>query len=315
MRDALVDELFGKDGAPLLQRDLQYGDGPAYFNAEYNVEHRAQYYRVPCYPSAFAGAQLLYVQMLGSELFSAAHYTRREGLGSYLLAQTFAGAGRLEYEGVQYELTPGDVFWIDCRRPHSYEAASPAGWGYRMLHFDGETLSGLYAQVLNSGCVKFTPAEDTGFRAALRELFWCVARQNETFELTAHRLLTELVCSLLAQLPQFNRDTLPPAIRRQCDWLRENCTAPLTLEKVAEQFHLSKYHLEREFKRHTGQTVFAYLAACRVERAKRLLRTTDLPVSEVAAQVGFAEYTGFYRTFCRCEQLSPAQYRHRWRTL
>lgn len=315
MRDVLIDELFGPGGAPLQEQDLQANRGPAYFNADYNVEHHAQYYRMPCYPSAFANENLLYVQLLGSELFSAAHYTRRTGLASWLIAQTFAGKGMLEYEGTSYTLEPGDVFWIDCRRPHAYEAVSPQGWGYRMLHLDGAALAGLYAPVLQRGCVKFTPQPDSVFQTALRELFAKAAHQDEAFELTAHRILTELVCDLLAQLPQYSRRTLPPVVRRQQDWLRENCTAPLTLEAVAEQFHLSKYHLEREFRRHTGQTVFAYLAACRIERAKRLLRTTDLPVAEIGTQVGFAEYTGFYRTFCRCEKQSPAQYRKHWREL
>lgn len=314
MRDPMIDELFGKTGAPLRQQDIQTGTGPAYFKGEYNVEHQAQYYRVPCYPSAFANAQLLYVQLLGSELFASSHYTRRTGLDSFLIAQTFAGAGRLAYEGRQYELAPGDVFWIDCRRPHAYEAASSQGWGYRMLHLDGAALTGLYAPVLQQGCVRFeAPGQE--FQDALRELFRQTAQPKKSFELTAHRLLTQLVCALLAQLPQYSRRTLPPGVRSQQDWLRENCTAPLTLEYIAGQFHLSKFHLEREFKRHTGQTVFAYLAGCRIEQAKRFLRTTDLSVAEVAAQVGFAEYTGFYRAFCRCENQSPAQYRKRWREL
>ena len=43
MRDVLIDELFGADGAPLQEQDLQTNRGPAYFNADYNVEHHAQF--------------------------------------------------------------------------------------------------------------------------------------------------------------------------------------------------------------------------------------------------------------------------------
>ena len=46
---------------------------------------------------------------------------------------------------------PGDVFLIDCRKPHDYRAMSEEGWSYRMAHFDGSVMPDYYAQILAAG--------------------------------------------------------------------------------------------------------------------------------------------------------------------
>ena len=108
-----------------------------YLNGDYNLSHTCSHYGQNFFPSTFARKALLYLQLLCSVTFSEKHYTIRKDLPSYLIAQTFYGKGLLRYDGKEYTLVPGDLFFIDCRQKHEYFAVSKKGWGYRFIHFDG----------------------------------------------------------------------------------------------------------------------------------------------------------------------------------
>src|SRR3712207_8402351 len=72
---------------------------------------------------------------------------------------------------------------------------------------------------------------------------------------------------------------------------------------------LSPFHFARLFKKLTGATPHAYLAALRAARARALLAETDLPVTEVGARVGYMSSSHFARAFRQATGLSPRAYR------
>ncbi|SEM88009.1 bifunctional transcriptional activator/DNA repair enzyme AdaA [Paenibacillus sp. OV219] len=84
---------------------------------------------------------------------------------------------------------------------------------------------------------------------------------------------------------------------------------PLTLPVLAELMHVSPYHMHRTFKRMTGESPAARLSRTRITAAKQLLRTSALPVREIAAQVGFPNAAHFATVFQKAEGCSPTAYR------
>ena len=83
----------------------------------------------------------------------------------------------------------------------------------------------------------------------------------------------------------------------------------LALEEIARAAHLSPFHFARLFKKLTGATPHAYLAALRAARAQALLAETDLPITEVGARVGYMSSSHFARAFRQATGLSPRAYR------
>ena len=59
-----------------------------------------------------------------------------------------------------------------------------------------------------------------------------------------------------------------------------------------------------------NQTLNSYLTDLRIRHAIDLLTTTDLPVSQVAAMVGYHDYFYFARVFKKTTQMTPSSYRH-----
>jgi AraC-like DNA-binding protein len=85
----------------------------------------------------------------------------------------------------------------------------------------------------------------------------------------------------------------------------------LDLDAMAEAAGFSRYHFAREFRAVFGETPGAYLSRRRVERAKDLLASANLTVTEVCVLVGFSSLSSFIRRFSGLVGCSPSVYRRR----
>ena len=101
-----------------------------------------------------------------------------------------------------------------------------------------------------------------------------------------------------------DRVTLPPkslVVRQSSDivavadadvgkalrYIRQNATRMIGVEDVLREVAVSRRKLERDFQRIIGRTIFAGIRRLRIEKAQRLLATTDLAMPAIAAQSGF----------------------------
>jgi transcriptional regulator GlxA family with amidase domain len=85
----------------------------------------------------------------------------------------------------------------------------------------------------------------------------------------------------------------------------------LDVEWLASSVNLSRAHFIRSFRDTFGETPHRYLQRRRIERAMALLRETDLSVTEICFDVGFASLGTFSRTFGEVLGESPSEYRRR----
>lgn len=98
-------------------------------------------------------------------------------------------------------------------------------------------------------------------------------------------------------------------VEQICAYLAVNYQQKFSLSEVAAKFYLSPYYLSRVFRKVTGQSIVDYLNGRRIEAAQKLLETTDLSISAVAEQTGFASAAHFRRVFRETMNISPLQYR------
>lgn len=97
--------------------------------------------------------------------------------------------------------------------------------------------------------------------------------------------------------------------RRVTELIRENLDGSLRLADLAKACDLSVSHFARSFKRTFGVSCHRWLLELRIERAKTLLATADLPLTDVAEKSGFADQATFTRTFRRIAGLPPGRWR------
>jgi transcriptional regulator GlxA family with amidase domain len=97
-------------------------------------------------------------------------------------------------------------------------------------------------------------------------------------------------------------------------WMEENALAPLDLRAIADHAAVSVRTLNRQFRAHFDTTPLGLLARIRVDRARRLLESTDLTVDRVAEQSGFGSYPSLRYHFFRTVGVSPQKYRQSYTT-
>jgi AraC family transcriptional regulator len=102
-----------------------------------------------------------------------------------------------------------------------------------------------------------------------------------------------------------------PALRRVCDRIEADLGGELSIAELAREAHLSPYHFSRAFKAATGLPPHSYLTARRIEHAKELLATSEMPMSEIALEVGFSSQAHLTDCFHRLVGVTPRDFRRR----
>jgi AraC family transcriptional regulator len=136
----------------------------------------------------------------------------------------------------------------------------------------------------------------------------------------SHLYVDTLACELTIRL--LREYTLSPAaaawprarlsshkLRRAIEFVDENLRNDLTLASIAEAVALSPGHFAHAFRQATGVAPHRYVLERRVERAKTLLRQSDLPITQIAHLVGCSSHSHFSVVFHRITGLTPREFR------
>ena len=92
-------------------------------------------------------------------------------------------------------------------------------------------------------------------------------------------------------------------------YICENYGSDISLSHLAKEFALSESHFSRQFKAYTGFGVNEYISIVRIKNAEKLLKTTKLPVTEIAQSCGFNSSSYFAAVFKRIRGKSPVAVR------
>jgi AraC-like DNA-binding protein len=99
--------------------------------------------------------------------------------------------------------------------------------------------------------------------------------------------------------------------RKAMAYIHEHYAEPIGREDAAQYVGVSEGYLSRCFTQETGLSLIHYLTRYRLQQAKRLLSSGDLPVTEIALKVGFSDGNYFSRAFRKETGESPLAYRRK----
>jgi AraC family transcriptional regulator len=157
------------------------------------------------------------------------------------------------------------------------------------------------------------PFRSQAMQSTLRNL-WALSDE----EGAPSRLLARAAgCEILAELCRLSgaslapsRGGLAPWAKRRClELMQERLTEDISLDELAVEARLSPFHFARMFKESVGVPPRVYLTRLRLERACELLETTDLPVTEIAFEVGYSSNQVLARLFLKHRHMTPSDYR------
>lgn len=100
-----------------------------------------------------------------------------------------------------------------------------------------------------------------------------------------------------------------PTFFDMLNYVDEHLSDELSLQRLSAQFHLNYTYCSELFRAITGATFTKYLSSHRMERARTLIITTSMSISEIARQTGYSNYNHFSATFKTYFGQTPGAYR------
>ena len=96
---------------------------------------------------------------------------------------------------------------------------------------------------------------------------------------------------------------------RVIKYMQEHITERLSVDDVCAELHYNKSYVFRQFKKTTGSSLMAYFTRLKIQKAKEMLRETDISVSSISDQLSFDTPNYFSKTFKRLTSYTPSTYR------
>jgi AraC-like DNA-binding protein/ligand-binding sensor protein len=173
------------------------------------------------------------------------------------------------------------------------------------------------------GQIRLEPPTDASFRAFFENLAPYSFNENtvrklyfETAWMTSERLdaALELIVMFAEHFYELGsrlleKDEEETTLEQVKRYIFDHLTEPLSLEDVAGQAGLTPTYFSRWFKNKCSMGFVDFLHRRRIEKACKLLETTDYPIIRIAFDSGFTSLTTFNRVFSRVMKESPSRYR------
>lgn len=237
------------------------------------------------------------------------HLRRRpDGAAETIVLVCTGGSGWVDLGAGRIRVGPGASVLIPRGAAHSYGADEEQPWTIWWCHLLGSDMMDLWNAI---GADRSRPVISLRALERVTALMDEIVSSLERDHSPARLLATAGIAWRL--MTQFAVDRRLPdqgePLERAMRYLEERVDGSIRVSELARLIGVSASHLGALFREATGGGVLAYHTGLRMARARRLLDTTSLHVSEIARQVGYEDPFYFSRQFSRVHGMSPSDYR------
>ena len=247
----------------------------------------------------------------GTSVLRGNYEIRRPTNHAHLIHYTLAGSGWLKTDEYDTVLKPGTV-WISPEGTTQEYGLKGQSW--EILWFDLKDQSP-WSVIKDFGTCIRKSVLGNRFKHLLDSLLW----ENQTDGLHAKQIVQLFSESILLYLEReleiqydSTNHTLVSQLHLLFGKVRARVQHPWSVEKLTSEskLYVSPEHFARLCVQHLGISPMRMVAQLRMEKARELLRSTNMPLKEVAEQVGYHNYYAFLTAFKRWTSQSPRQFRH-----
>lgn len=248
-----------------------------------------------------------------------AHYVThafgRHAHTTFAIGVILEGAEAFSYRGEAHIAAAGQIVLINPGETHTGQAATTAGWTYRMLYPDVEILQQAAIEVAGrTQSLPYFPTaviSDRPLAQLLLTLHLALEANSSQLEQDSRMIwtMTQLIAHHSGDRPTWQpigQETL--AIRQAREYLEAHFAENPSLKDLGAIANLSPFYLLRSFRQQVGLPPHAYLNQVRLHQARRLL-ACGCSIAQVSQETGFADQSHLTRQFKRMMGITPGQYR------
>ncbi len=246
-----------------------------------------------------------------------------------------SGNGKISISGETFDLSPGCAILFSSGTEYMWIAEDNDGFSMITVNFDytmnfshiRSSFHPTHSELFNPSSILERPTfsdaiclnmpifiPDGAFlesrlRLLASEFYLGCSYATELLSSTLKSVIIHIVRYLDAETGSVKKKSYS-VVLSVIEYLQTNYDKDITNEMIGEQFHFNPSYINRIFKQHTGSSLHEFLISYRINLAMELLRTTKIPVSEIAASVGFPDIPHFIKSFKKISGKTPGKYRN-----
>lgn len=214
--------------------------------------------------------------------------------------------------------TEGQVCFLNCHLTHEYYTIGHTEFVW--IHINGSNIQQLYDHVLDLyGAHVFYSTVAPQIKKDIFDFVYVCRNDQMMPDLEASHRIYRMILTLLSGIPQRksiltsskkSHRITDSVVSSAMQFIGNNYRHSISVTDIAQNVSMSKAHFSRIFKKQSGYAPHEYLIQIRLNRAKHLLKTTEMPIKNISQEVGYQDVTTFTSAFTNRVGLSPAQFRN-----
>ncbi len=243
------------------------------------------------------------------------HWSQGRRLSEYQILFITSGKGTFESElSEKQEVNAGDLFILFPNVWHRFSPDKNIGWNEYWIEFNGDLIDYLRR---GSFLDATRPVVTVDLDGEIMDNFLkviCLLKEEElNLQFSASALLFHILMKIFShkKFNSIDKSDVERQIKEAKLIIIEQLNQKISPEAIAEKIGIGYSLFRKEFKRYTGFSPVQYQIQLRIQKSKNLLSTTNLPVKEIAHQLGFESNNYFSRVFKQKTGINPVDFRLR----
>ena len=275
-------------------------------------------YNIRKYQSNNLVTKQLYVTHIGYYPQAKYHYREREeGTKENIFIYCEQGRGWISFNNEKHYLSKDQTFILPANQKHAYGADSQNPWSIYWIHFNGNNID-MFSSIIGH---PISIEESDKSRYNDRFLLFEEIYQNlemgyspENLEYSSFCLM-HLLASIkyLNQFREVKNTKETDIIQRSILYMKNHLEGKITLEDIASQAGYSSSHFGALFSTKTSYSPMEYYNQLKMQRACSYLQFSDLKIKEIAFRLGFYDPFHFSKAFKMEMEITPKEYRNRYK--
>ena len=222
----------------------------------------------------------------------------------YELVYIIRGCGKIRIDDRQISVSSGDLICFRPNVPHSLWLEQEPYMEFYGLHFQ------ISEEKLLDKVPDYTHLESGPWlEIQMRNLYEEYRKKRYLSGWKQEILLQQILCEILIKQHAEQEPISHSRISKVLAYIHENPFREYSMAELVQQAGVKKSLLLKNFRSVTGTTPLRYITDLRLEQARDLLTETDLQISQISEQCGFADPFYFSRCFKKRFSISPTRYR------
>lgn len=216
------------------------------------------------------------------------------------------GEGCVILDDKRYYPQKGDVYLLPPGKDHHYFSDSQNPWKKIWFNAEGSLINNLLAVYNPLDLVHFTNCNIKNHLKKIHD----IGRNNNYLPLQKHECASVIFHEILQVLYNHSQKSdLSPETKILKDYIINNITKNISLKELSKLVYLSESQIIRIFKKEVGKTPYDYILDLKLNRAKTLLKNTNLMIKQIALNLGFCDEHYFSYVFKNKTGKTPSEYK------